>query len=75
VVYTQQHGAEVISERIQRQFQHCEQLQPADFTFAVSYSFLAPISRVKDESTETFVGQVAAGIQDRINTIRLQRSI
>ena len=75
VVYTQQHGAEVISKRIQRQFQHCEQLQPEDLTLEVSYSFLAPISRVKDESKETFVEQVAAGIQDRINTIRLQRSI
>jgi signal transduction histidine kinase len=75
VVYTQQHGAEVISERIQRQFQHCEQLRPADFTLAVSHSFLAPISRVKVGSTETFVEQVAAGIQDRINTIRFERSI
>ena len=75
VVYTQEFGAEVISERIQRQFRRCEQLQPADLTLAVSYSFLAPISRVKDESTETFVEQVAAGIQDLINTIWLQRSI
>jgi hypothetical protein len=75
VVYTQELGAEVISKRIQRKFQHCEQLQPADLTFAVSHCFLAPISRVNDESTETFVEQVAAGIQDRINTIRSQRSI
>src|ERR1700680_2639952 len=75
VVYTQELGAEVISERIQRQFRRCEQLQPTDLTLAVSHSFLAPISRVEDESTETFVKQVAAGIQDRINTMRLQRSI
>jgi len=74
VVYTQEHGAEVISNRIQRQFRRCEQLQPADLTLAVSHSFLAPISRVKNESMETFVEQVAAGIQDRINTIRLERS-
>jgi hypothetical protein len=75
VVYTQEQGAEVIRKRIQTQFQHCEQLQPADLTLTVSYSFLAPISRLKDKSTETFVEQVAAGIQDRINSIRLQRSI
>ena len=75
VVYTQELGAEVISKRIQRQYQHCEQLQPADFTLAVSHSFLAPMSRIEGESTETFVEQVAAGIQDRINTIRLQRSV
>jgi len=74
VVYTQEHGAEVISTRIQRQFQHCEQLHPADLTLAVSHSFLAPVSRVKNESMETFVKQVVAGIQDRISTIRLQRS-
>src|SRR6202171_799947 len=74
VVYTQEFGAEVVSNRIQRQFRRCEQLQPADLTLAVSHSFLAPISRVKNESMETFVEQVAAGIQDRINTIRLERS-
>jgi len=75
VVYTQELGAEVISKRIQRQFRRCEQLHPTDLTLAVSHSFLAPISRVGDESAETFVEQVAAGIQDRINAIRLQRSI
>jgi hypothetical protein len=74
VVYPQEHGAEVISTHIQRQFQHCKQLQPADLTLAVSHSFLAPISRVKNESMETFVEQMVAGIQDRISTIRLQRS-
>src|ERR1700722_2734078 len=74
VVYTQEHGAEVISTRIQRQFRQCQQLQPADLTLTVSHSFLAPISRVKNESMETFVEHVVAGIQDRISTIRLQRS-
>src|ERR1700681_4638618 len=69
VVYTQEHGAEVISKRIQRQFRQCEQLQPADFTLDVSHSFLAPVSRVKSESMETFIGHVATGIQERINTI------
>jgi signal transduction histidine kinase len=73
VAYTQEHGAEIISERIRIQFQRCEQLQPADFTLAVSHSFLAPVSRGKNDSMETFVEQVAVGIQDRINTICLQR--
>jgi signal transduction histidine kinase len=75
VVYTQEHGAEVISKRIQRQFRDCEQLKSADFTLAVSHSFLTPISRVKNESMETFADHVAAGIQERIDSIRSQRSI
>jgi len=75
VVYTQELGAEVIRNRIQRQFRQCEQLQPETFTLDVSHSFLAPVSRVKSESMETFVEQVAAGIQERINSITLQRSI
>jgi hypothetical protein len=75
VVNTQQEGPEVISNRIQRQFRDCEQLQQAALTLAVSHSFLVPISRLKNESVEIFVKQVAAGIQDRINTIRFQRSI
>src|ERR1700726_357734 len=75
VVYTQELGAEVIRHRIQRQFRQCEQLQPEAFTLDVSHSFLAPVSRVKSESMETFVEQVAAGIQERINSITLQRSI
>ena len=74
VVYTQEHGAEVISKRIRRQFQLCEQIQPADLALAISHSFLA-ISREKNESMETFVEHVAAGIQDRINTMSLQRSV
>jgi len=75
VVYTQEQGAEVISNRIQRQFQRCDQLQTAGITLAISHSFLAPLSRDKDESMETFVERVSAGIQDRINITRLQRSI
>jgi len=75
VVNTQEHGAEVISTRIRRQFRSCEQLRPADLMLAVSHNFLAPISREKNESMETFAEHVAAGIQDRINTISLQRSV
>jgi hypothetical protein len=75
VVYTQLHGAEVLGERIRTQFLSCEQLQPAELTLAVSHTFLAPVSRQLHESMETFVEQVAAGIQDRINTISLRRSV
>ena len=75
VVYTQAHGAEIISKRIRKHFLSCEQLQLADLTLAVSHSFLAPISREMNESMETFVEQVASGIHDRINSIKLQRSV
>jgi len=71
VACTHEHGAEVISERIRRKFQRCEQLQPVHLTLSVSHSFLAPVSREINESMETFVEQVAAGIQDRINAISL----
>jgi hypothetical protein len=74
VAYTQQHGAEIISERIRRQFRHCEQLQLADLMFAVSHSFLTPMSREIIESMETFAEHMASDIQDRINTIFLERS-
>jgi hypothetical protein len=75
VMYTQEHGAEVISNRIREQFRSCEQLQPADLTLTVSHSFLGPIARESSEPMEIFVEKVAAGIQDLINTIRLQRSV
>jgi hypothetical protein len=75
VMYTQEHGAEAISKRIREQFRSCEQLQPADYTLAVSHSFLAPVVRESSEPMETFVERVTAGIQDRINTIRLERSV
>jgi signal transduction histidine kinase len=75
VMYTQEHGAEAISKRIREQFRSCEQLQPADLTLTVSHSFLGPIARESSEPMEIFVEKVAAGIQDLINTIRLQRSV
>jgi signal transduction histidine kinase len=75
VAYTQEHGAEVISERIRRQFQRSEHLQPANVTFSFSHSFLAPISREVNNSMEAFVGYVAAGVQDQINIMYSQRSV
>jgi hypothetical protein len=74
VAYTQESGAELIGSRILRQLERHEQLQTADFTFSVSHSFLAAISRDVDESMETFVEQVAAELQDRIKTTYMQRS-
>jgi signal transduction histidine kinase len=67
IAYTQQQGAEVIEKRILSQLRRNGQLQPADFTIAVSHSFLDPISRDANESMESFIGQVAAGIQDHIS--------
>jgi signal transduction histidine kinase len=75
VAYTREHGAEIISERIRKQFRQCEQLQLADVTFAFSHSFLAPMSREINESMEVFVERGATEIQDRINTIRERGSI
>jgi signal transduction histidine kinase len=75
VAYTQEQGAEVIGSRILSHFQRHEQLHAADFTFAVSHSFLPPITRDRNESMETFVEQVAVGLQDRINTICTQGRI
>jgi hypothetical protein len=75
VAYTQEHGAEVISERIRRQFEKSEHLQPANVTFSFSHSFLEPISREAYKSMEAFVGYVAADVQDRINIMYSQRSV
>ena len=67
IAYTQEQGAEVIGKRILSQLRRNGQLQPADFAITVSHSFLDPISRGANESMESFVGQVAAGIQDHIS--------
>jgi signal transduction histidine kinase len=74
IAYTQEQGAEVIGKRILSQLRHSGQLQPEDFSISVSHSFLDPISRGANESTETFVRQVAVGIQDLINEKCLQRN-
>jgi signal transduction histidine kinase len=75
VAYTHEKGAEVIGSRILNQLQRHEQIQASDFTFTVSHSFLAQISREVGESMESFVDQVAAGLQDRIKIICTQGSI
>jgi signal transduction histidine kinase len=75
IAYTQEQGLEVIGKRILSQLRHNEQLQPEDFTISVSHSFLDLISRGANESMESFVGQVAAGIQDRIKKQSLHGGI
>jgi signal transduction histidine kinase len=67
IAYTHEQGAEVIEKRILSQLRRNEQLQPEDFTIAVSHSFLDPVSKGANESMESFVGQVAAEIQDHIS--------
>jgi signal transduction histidine kinase len=75
VGYSLEEGAEVISNRIRTRFQECPRLQPADFTFAVSHSFLEPLSRGIGESEEAFAQRVAVGIEDSICTTCRQKSI
>jgi signal transduction histidine kinase len=75
VAYTQEQGAEIIGKRIETQLHDSKRLQPADFRFTVSSSFLMPTSRREDESMDTYAERVAAGIQDRMDTISLQGSI
>jgi signal transduction histidine kinase len=72
VAYTHEQGAKVIGSRILSQLQRHEQIQASGFTFSVSHSFLAQILREVGESTESFVEQVAAGLQARIKTICTQ---
>jgi signal transduction histidine kinase len=75
VAYTHEQGAEVIGNRILSQLQRHEQIQASDFTLTVSHSFLAQIPREVGESMESFVEQVASGLQDRIKTICTHGSI
>jgi sigma-B regulation protein RsbU (phosphoserine phosphatase) len=75
VGYSLEQGAEVISNRIRTRFQDCPLLRPADFTFAVSHSFLAPLSRETDESMETFTYRMAAEIESSIRTTSLEHRI
>jgi signal transduction histidine kinase len=67
IAYTQEQGAEVIGRRILSQLRRNGQLQPEDFSIAVSHRVLDPISREANESMESFVEQVATGIQDYIS--------
>jgi signal transduction histidine kinase len=75
VAYTQPPGAEIIGSRILRQLREHEEFQSNEFTFAVSHSFLPPITRGGDESMEIFVEQVAAEVRDHINNGCLQGEI
>jgi signal transduction histidine kinase len=72
VAWTQEQGGDVIGRRILRYFEQHELLQPTEFTFSVSHSFLNPISRGANESMDSFVNQITKDIQHRIDTITAQ---
>jgi PAS domain S-box-containing protein len=69
VGYMQENGGEAFCQRIQAQLNNSELLRPADLTFAISYSLLAPMSRETNELGETFAERVSAAIQDRIEAV------
>jgi signal transduction histidine kinase len=75
VGYTSEHGAEVIGDRIRAKFQAHAKSLPADFTLAVSYSFLASPSRETDEPIEIFADRTTTRIEEGISNIYLQESI
>ncbi len=72
VAYTEQRGAEIIGRRILNQLRRHEELQPRDFTFAVSHSFLPSIPRDPNETKDAFAEQVAGELQEHIQTKCLQ---
>jgi len=75
VACTNKHGAEVMSKRVREQFRRCERLQQAGLTFTVSYSFLPPISRSVNEPMGEYAENVAAGVQEHINTMMIARNV
>jgi len=75
VACTNQHGAEVMSKRVREQFRRCERLQQAGLAFTVSYSFLSPIPRSVSEPMREYAEDVAAGVQEHINTMMMARSV
>jgi signal transduction histidine kinase len=75
VAYTQPPGAEIIGKRILGQLHEHPELQSNEFTFAVSHSFLPPLTRDADESMEMFEEQIAAEVRDHIDNGCLQGEI
>jgi len=75
VARTNKQGAEVMSKRVREQFRRCERLQQAGLTFTVSYSFLPPISRSVNEPVGEYAENVAAGVQEHINTMMIARNV
>jgi signal transduction histidine kinase len=71
MAYTQEQGAEIIGRRILGQLRRHKDLQPEDFTFAVSHSLLPQIARGSHEAMESFVERVATAMRDHINTVCL----
>jgi signal transduction histidine kinase len=71
MAYTQEQGAEIIGRRILGQLRRHKDLQPEDFTFAVSHGLLPQIARGSHEAMESFVERVATAMRDHINTVCL----
>jgi hypothetical protein len=65
VAVTDSIGGEAISKRIREQLQ--EHVERAGLTLSTSYRSPARTERTSNESTEEYVEQVAAGIQELIN--------
>jgi hypothetical protein len=75
VANTRQDGAESISSRIQSQLRRHEEFQSDNFTFAISHSFLPPLTRGANESMEAFAEEVATEVRGQINNVCLQGAI
>jgi signal transduction histidine kinase len=75
VACTQEQGAEIISRRIETQLQEIEQLQPGNFRFKVSCSFLALVPEQANESMDTFAERMAAGIRGHMDATNFKGSI
>jgi hypothetical protein len=75
VANTRQDGAESIGNRIQSQLRRHEEFQSDNFTFAISHSFLPPLTRDANESMEAFAEEVATEVRDQINNVCLQGAI
>ena len=75
VANTLQDGAESIGRRIQSQLRRHHEFQSDNFTFAISHSFLPPLTRDANESMETFAEGVAAEVRDQINNVCIQGAI
>ena len=75
VANTKQDGAESIGRRIKSQLRRHHEFQSDNFTFAISHSFLPPLTRDANESMETFAEEVASEVRDQINSVCLQGAI
>ena len=67
VANTQQHGAEIMENRILGQLDGHAEFQSDNFTVSVSHFFLPPMSKEAEESMDTFAERTAAEVREQIN--------